>query len=85
MRTLERPTIDLLCTRPASEAPGRSTGARRAEERARLGRSGRTPAFVDGQIAAVARVNDLVLVTGNLAHYRDFEGLVVEDWTRKTG
>lgn len=56
-----------------------------AEECARLGRAGKTPAFVDGQIAAVARVNDLVLVTGNVAHYQDFEGLVVEDWTRKTG
>ena len=52
-----------------------------AGERARLGRTGRTPAFVDGQIAAVARVNDLVLVTGNVAHYEGFEGLVIEDWT----
>ena len=56
-----------------------------AEERARLGRVGRTPAFVDGQIAAVARVNDLVLVTGNVADYQDFEGLVIEDWTHTTG
>lgn len=54
-----------------------------AGERARLGRSGRTPAFVDGQIAAVARVNGLVLVTANVAHYRSFEGLAIEDWTRK--
>ncbi len=56
-----------------------------AVERARLSRAGRTPAFVDGQIAAVARVNDLVLVTGNVTDYQDFEGLAVEDWTQRTG
>ncbi len=51
-----------------------------AEERARLGRLGKTPPFVDGQIAAVARVHDLVLVTGNVVHYQDFAGLVIENW-----
>jgi tRNA(fMet)-specific endonuclease VapC len=49
-----------------------------AAERARLTRAGRTPAFVDGQIAAVAAVNRLALVTLNLPHFRDFRGLEIE-------
>lgn len=51
-----------------------------ATERARLVAAGRTPSFVDGQIAAVAKVNDLILVTANLSHFEPFEGLRVEDW-----
>ena len=52
-----------------------------ALERAKLQRPGRTPPFIDGQIAAVALVNDLVLVTRNVADYAGFEGLRVEDWS----
>lgn len=51
-----------------------------ARERARLAGLGRTPPFIDGQIAAIARVNDLVLVTANAADYGAFEGIRVEDW-----
>ena len=51
-----------------------------ASERARLTGSGKTPSFVDGQIAAIARVNALVLVTANVKHYQEFEGLTIEDW-----
>ena len=51
-----------------------------AYERARLVQLGRTPAFADGQIAAVAQTNQLILVTFNTADYADFSGLVVEDW-----
>ncbi len=51
-----------------------------ATERARLVRIGRTPAFVDGQIAAIAAVNGLVLVTRNVSDYADFQGLTVESW-----
>ena len=53
-----------------------------ARERARLGRRGRPPSAADGQIAAIARVNELVLVTANVRDFRRFEGLSVEDWTR---
>lgn len=53
-----------------------------AQERARLGRRGRPPSAVDGQIAAIARVNELVLVTANVRDFRRFEGLSVENWTR---
>src|SRR5688500_12515755 len=45
---------------------------RHAAERARLERAGSTIPFVDGQIAAIALVNDLVLVTGNLRDFAAF-------------
>ncbi len=51
-----------------------------AEERARLVAEGRTPSFTDGQIAAVARVNDLTVVTRNTAHFNVFRSLEVVDW-----
>ena len=49
-------------------------------ERARLVRLGKTPPFVDGQIAAIARVHDLEVVTRNLEDYRLFEGVRAVDW-----
>jgi tRNA(fMet)-specific endonuclease VapC len=53
-----------------------------AKERARLTRSGRPPSAADGQIAAIARVNDLILMTANVKDFRRFKDLVVEDWSR---
>lgn len=53
---------------------------RNAAERARLESLSQTPPFADGQIAAVAAVNDLTLVTHNLRDFEAFEGLRVEDW-----
>jgi tRNA(fMet)-specific endonuclease VapC len=51
-----------------------------AAERARLSLEGRTPPFADGQIAAVARVNGLTIVTANLADYAGFQDIHVVDW-----
>ena len=51
-----------------------------AEERARL--RSQPPPFRDGQIAAVAKVNDLVLVTANVADFQPFLGLRVENWLK---
>lgn len=51
-----------------------------ADERARLEAAGKKPPFIVGQIAAIASVNDLVLVTANKADFRGFKGLRVEDW-----
>ncbi len=51
-----------------------------AEERARLAQIGRPPPFADGQIAAIAATNGLVLVTFNGDDYAAFHGLQVEDW-----
>lgn len=52
-----------------------------ALERARLVAAGRTPPFVNGQIAAIARINDLILVTSNASDFRQFKGLRVRCWT----
>jgi tRNA(fMet)-specific endonuclease VapC len=51
-----------------------------AKERARLTAGGRTPPFLDGQIAAIAKVNELVLVTANRSHFEPFDDLCLEDW-----
>ena len=51
-----------------------------AAERARLAGLGQTPPFVDGQIAAIAKTNDLTLVTLNVADYADFQDLQIENW-----
>lgn len=49
-------------------------------ERARLASLGKLPPFVDGQIAAVAAVHGLVLVTFNVEDFAHFDGLTIEDW-----
>ncbi len=49
-------------------------------ERARLAGLGRTPAFADGQIAAIARTNDLILVTRNGDDFAPFDGLQITPW-----
>lgn len=51
-----------------------------AEERAKLSKLGKTPAFVDGQIASIAFCNGLVLVTRNETDFQDFEDLSIENW-----
>jgi tRNA(fMet)-specific endonuclease VapC len=51
-----------------------------AIERARLKELGTTMPFVDGQIAAIAQINDLVLVTANVRDFAPFKGLAVENW-----
>lgn len=51
-----------------------------ARERVRLTVRGQTPTFADGQIAAVAAVRNLTLVTFNTDHFNRFEGLRVESW-----
>ena len=51
-----------------------------AAERARLVAVGQTPPFADGQIAAIARINHLILVTANVTDFSVFEGLQVENW-----
>lgn len=51
-----------------------------AIERARLAAKGVTPSFVDGQIAAIARVNGLILVTRNIDDFEPFLGFKLENW-----
>ena len=51
-----------------------------ATQRALLTKAGKAPAFVDGQIAAIAKVNQLVLVTRNTSDYKEFSELEIENW-----
>lgn len=51
-----------------------------ATERARLSSQGETPPFADGQIAAIAHVNGLILVSFNDVDFRQFRGLRVVSW-----
>lgn len=51
-----------------------------AVERARLIPLGLTPSYADEQIAAIAAVNNLILVTRNIFDYQNFMGLTIENW-----
>jgi len=51
-----------------------------AKERSRLIPIGLTPSYADGQIAAIAKVNNLILVTRNVADYANFQDLAIENW-----
>jgi len=51
-----------------------------ALERAKLVKKGLTPAFVDGQIAAIASTNNLILVTRNTSNFINYSHLSLEDW-----
>lgn len=67
--------------RPLEVLPyDREAALRHAEERARLTSQGRTPPFVDGQIAAIAMMNDLILITGNTKDFENFTDLRYENW-----
>jgi len=52
-------------------------------ERARLESAGTPPAYVDGQIAAIAHAQALVLVTVNTKDFARFKDLVVENWSKR--
>lgn len=67
------PAIPILAyDRPAAEW--------HAYERARLASKGETPSFADGQIAAIAHVHDLTLVTFNDGDFRRFYGIEMTTW-----
>jgi tRNA(fMet)-specific endonuclease VapC len=51
-------------------------------EEVRLRALGRPRPLADGQVAAIARINGLVLVTANVKHYSQFLGLTIEDWRK---
>jgi len=50
-------------------------------ERAPLAALGRPAPYADGQIAAIAHANGLVLVTVNARDFTRFKGLEVENWS----
>jgi len=51
-----------------------------AEERAKLAAQGQILTYVDGQIASIAKVNDLIMVTRNTADFEIFSDLKVQSW-----
>jgi tRNA(fMet)-specific endonuclease VapC len=51
-----------------------------ADERVRLEKLGKTPPFIDGQIAAVAITNGLPVVTANPKDFKAFKGVTVLNW-----
>ena len=55
-----------------------------ALQRERLTSLGRTPSFVDGQIAAITAVHDLVLVTRNVRDFEVYDDLRIIDWHKSS-
>ena len=51
-----------------------------AKERARLHLQGKTCAYADGEIAAIAVSNKLTLVTRNIQDFQNFQNLSLQNW-----
>jgi tRNA(fMet)-specific endonuclease VapC len=51
-----------------------------AMERSRLATAAKQPSFAAGQVAAIAYINDLVLVTNDRAAFKGFKGIKVQSW-----
>ncbi|TXH68436.1 MAG: type II toxin-antitoxin system VapC family toxin [Thiothrix sp.] len=51
-----------------------------AQERARLANQGMVATYADGEIAAVAYSNQLILVTRNVKDFKLYSQLSLEDW-----
>lgn len=79
-KAIERYLADVLLVSLPILEYGRKEAERHAQERARLAAIGRTPPFVDGQIAAIAREHGLILVASNTRDFQLFEGLTLETW-----
>lgn len=58
-----------------------SAAAWHGNERSRLEKLGKPAPFVDGQVAAIAHTNDLILVTQNAKDFKKFAALEVRDWS----
>ena len=61
---------------PYTEAAAKWQG----ETAAHLQQLGKTPPFVDAQIAAIAKTNNLILVTRNVDDFKNFTDLSIENW-----
>jgi len=54
-----------------------------SKEYYRLVSQGKTPPKLDGQIAAIAKVNELILVTRNTKDFINYQDLTIENWFEK--
>ena len=79
-RPVERYIVEVVLPRIPILPYDASAADWHAAERVRLAAIGRTPPFVDGQIAAIAATSGLVLVTANLSDHQAFSGLQLTDW-----
>lgn len=79
MEFLEEVVLPTIPTLPYDER----AAAWHADERVRLEKLGKTPPFIDGQIAAVALTNGLAVVTANPKDFKPFKGLSVLNWASK--
>lgn len=50
------------------------------ELQAKLVSTGKTAPMIDGQIAAIAQLHQLILVTRNIADFKNFSELKIENW-----
>lgn len=81
-RSLETYVLDVVARTLPVLPYDEAAAAWHAEERARLERAGKPRPFADGQVASIAAVNELVLVTRNVKDFKACRGLQVEDWSR---
>jgi len=51
-------------------------------QRAQLEQQGKPVSFADLQIAAIAMANELILISGNIKHFKRIPGLSVENWLK---
>ena len=59
----------------ANTPPWQSSAEWYAKQRVRLKAQGKIPAYANGEIASIAAVNNLTLVTRNTDDFSDFKGL----------
>lgn len=79
-----RSALDALLAQLATRFPvlpyDRAAAEWHGAQRVRLERAGRTAPFADGEVAAVAAIRGLRLVTRNLTDFAGYDDLVVETW-----
>lgn len=79
-RTIQRYLRDVVDEGLSILPYERAAAVWHARERARLTAKGETPPFVDGQIAAIAHVHGLTLVTRNEDDFLRFSDVEVQNW-----
>jgi len=75
---LEKNILPRVRILPFDDTAARIAGSIRAERE----KKGNPISPLDLQIAATARANGCVLITGNTRHFKDIPGLEVENWLK---